>query len=94
MRPGKSKKSAFCGKSLNVEGRVIGGEEAKVGEFPWYNKFEKNISFSWPARKLTLPKYNLEELSSYAKDPFELMLTNRFAALHDISDPEVKKSDL
>ena len=33
-------------------------------------------------------KYNIEALSSYTKEPFQLMLTNRFAALHDISDPE------
>ena len=45
------------------------------------------ISFSWPERKEVPPKYNLRALSD-VKEPFQLKLSNRYAILEEISDPD------
>ena len=46
------------------------------------------MSFSCPKRKSVMPKYNLERLSSDAKEAFQLQLNNRFSSLSETSDPE------
>ena len=46
------------------------------------------INFSWPTPKPRLPRYDLELLSTDAKEPFQLKLSNRFSALCETAEPE------
>ena len=46
------------------------------------------INFSWPTPNPRLPKYDLDLLSTSAKEPFQLKLSNRFSALCEIAEPE------
>ena len=46
------------------------------------------LNFVWPKKVPVSPKYDLEPLLSYAKQPFQLNLSNRFSMLSDVQDPE------
>ena len=49
---------------------------------------------SWPKTKNNNKKLNVEELTSTAKNPFQLHLSNRFSCLFELSDPNVINNEI